>query len=81
MTDRKEYHRLRYKAKIELSGGSVRPYTRDNPIKLDKKETNKLNYEKNKTQISSDKVTCECGGVYRTCAKNRHLQTKKHLNF
>ena len=29
----------------------------------------------------SKTTTCECGSVYRTCDKKRHLNTKNHLNF
>ena len=29
----------------------------------------------------SKTTTCECGSVYRTCDKKRHLNTKVHLNF
>ena len=37
-------------------------------------------YENNKAKLLT-KINCECGGKYQICTKNRHLHSKRHLNF
>ena len=41
-------------------------------------------YKKNKEKIienkkNGEKITCECGSIFRKCDKSQHLKTKKHL--
>jgi len=43
-------------------------------------KNNKLWKEKNKEKLK-EQIICECGGHYRSDGKNRHLTSKKHINF
>ena len=44
----------------------------------------KEHYEINKNNIlkyQKEKITCECGSIFRIDGKSRHLKNKKHINF
>ena len=45
-----------------------------------KLENDRLYYQKNKEKINQ-KISCECGGHYILIGRNRHLKTKKHLDY
>jgi Uri superfamily endonuclease len=46
------------------------------------KKSNKIWYEKNKHKRNT-KITCECGSIINDYSthKNRHLKSKKHINY
>ena len=57
-------------------------YRENNKEKIAQK--NKKYREKNKEAIAEakkEKITCECGTIYRKSDKARHLKTKKHIKF
>ena len=49
-----------------------------------RKLTTKLYYQKNKEHLLAyrcENFECSCGGKYTRANKNKHVKTKKHLNF
>ena len=53
-------------------------YYEDNKDKI--LEEKKEYYKENKDKIN-EKMTCECGSIFRKSDKARHLKTKKHQNY
>jgi hypothetical protein len=37
-------------------------------------------YNKNKERLNK-KITCDCGSIYSYKGKNRHLKSKKHIDY
>jgi hypothetical protein len=63
----KEYYQQNKEAKAEYYKVYGKKYREEN------KEARKKKAE--------EKITCECGSVYRRDVKAKHLKTKKHLKF
>ena len=40
-----------------------------------------IEYRKQKPEVFTKKIPCECGGSYTHWNKSRHLKQKKHLHF
>lgn len=49
-------------------------------IKLDEKIEKKKYYEKNKEKIR-EKITCECGSIFRKDGISKHKKSDKHIKF
>lgn len=69
-----------------IPGRTKKEYYLDNKDRLDKL---KKIYADNRKDITreydrirrSKKTNCECGGIYSPNHKNRHLKSKKHINY
>jgi hypothetical protein len=64
----------------------MKEYREENKQKII--EQMKEYYEENREKIleqkkekSKEKITCECGSVFRSCSKPRHDRSKKHLDY
>ena len=56
----------------------VKNYTKNNKQKVNNYQAKYREKNKNKFKI---KFTCECGSILRKYGKNRHLKTKKHIDY
>ena len=79
--DRKEYQKESNKEYKEKNKDKIKEHNKEyyQQNKDKEKQRAKENREKNKEK-ASEKINCECGGIYTRHHKASHFKTKKHLN-
>jgi len=75
---KKKYYEVNKEQILEYK----KEYRKDNIEKI--KEQLTQYYETNKEQINEkakEKMTCECGSIFRKADKSKHVKSNKHINF